>query len=410
MKLLYLNALGHMGGAERALLDMLGLVHAARPGWPLGLLLGEDGPLAAEARRIGVQAIVSPLPPALARLGDHAAGRTRVGDEPASLDRIGRAIRRSLDLVSYTRRIRREVLAFGPDIMHTNGFKMHLLGACVRPMHVPLIWHFHEYLGPRPVTSRLVRQAKRRCTVIAANSASVAEDVRRRLGPRPSVVTIPNSVDFERFRPTGPSTDLDALAGLPSASHPTVRIGLVATFARWKGHVTFLEALGRLESQTPVRAYVVGGPLYRTEGSQYSLDELQGTVRRLGLTSAVGFTGFVDDPASAMRALDIVVHASTAPEPFGLVIAEAMTLGRAVVASFAGGATELITPERNGLAHEPGDVQGLARQLTRLVASEALRRQLGDAARQTALERFSPVRVRDQLLALYKPFARRAAA
>lgn len=410
MKLLYLNALGHMGGAERALLDMLGLVRGARPGWPLGLLLGDDGPLAAEARRIGVHVVVSPLPPGLARLGDYARVRSRAVDDPAPLDRIGRAIRGGLDLVSYTRRIRHEVMAFRPDVMHTNGFKMHLLGACVRPAHVPLIWHFHDYLGPRPVTSRLIRQAKRRCAVIAANSASVAEDLRRRLGPRPPVVTIPNSVDFERFRPNGPSADLDALAGLPPAKNPTVRIGLVATFARWKGHVTFLEALGRLDSETPVRAYVIGGPLYQTVGSQYSLDELQGTVRRLGLTSAVGFTGFVDDPASAMRALDIVVHASTAPEPFGLVIAEAMTLGCAVVASFAGGATELVTPEQNGLAHEPGDVRGLARQLTRLVADAALRRQLGAAARQTALDRFSPIRVREQLLALYEPFARRVAA
>ena len=60
--------------------------------------------------------------------------------------------------------------------------------------------------------------------------------------------------------------------------------------------------------------------------------------RRSGLESRVGFTGFVQDSATAMRALDIVVHASTDPEPFGLVIAEAMACGKPVVASRAGGA------------------------------------------------------------------------
>ena len=61
----------------------------------------------------------------------------------------------------------------------------------------------------------------------------------------------------------------------------------------------------------------------------------------LGLGPRVGFTGFVPDSSSAIRSLDIVVHASTDPEPFGLVIAEAMACGKAVVASGAGGAIEL---------------------------------------------------------------------
>ena len=79
----------------------------------------------------------------------------------------------------------------------------------------------------------------------------------------------------------------------------------------------------------PVRAYIVGDAVYQTEGSQYSLDELRQRARSLGVADRVGFTGFVHTPEATFRALHIVVHASTEPEPFGLVIAEAMACGRA---------------------------------------------------------------------------------
>ena len=57
----------------------------------------------------------------------------------------------------------------------------------------------------------------------------------------------------------------------------------------------------------------------------------------LSVAVSVGFTGRIDDVPAALRALDIVVHASVEPEPFGLVIAEAMACGRPVVVSRAGG-------------------------------------------------------------------------
>ena len=83
------------------------------------------------------------------------------------------------------------------------------------------------------------------------------------------------------------------MAGMPQAPPNTVRVGLVATLARWKGHATFLEAIARLPAHLPVRAYIVGDAVYQTEGSQYSLDELRELARSLGVADRVGFTGFV---------------------------------------------------------------------------------------------------------------------
>ena len=106
----------------------------------------------------------------------------------------------------------------------------------------------------------------------------------------------PHAVDLDRFAPFGDRVDLDALAGLPQAPAGTVRVGLLGTFARWKGHETFLRALAQLPQELPFRAYVIGDSLYQTEGSQYSADDLRQSVSALGLSGRVGFTGFIRRP------------------------------------------------------------------------------------------------------------------
>jgi glycosyltransferase involved in cell wall biosynthesis len=192
-------------------------------------------------------------------------------------------------------------------------------------------------------------------------------------------------VDTEHFSPAPRDGEaLDRLAGLPPAPPGTVRVGLVATYANWKGHAVFLDALARLPAGLPVRGYVVGGPIYATAGSQFSRAELQARAAANGLTRKVGFVPFQADPADVYRMLDVVVHASTRPEPFGLTVAEAMSCGRAVIVSAAGGAAELFTDGTDALGHTPGDVAALADRIAQLAADPDLRGRLGANARRTA--------------------------
>jgi glycosyltransferase involved in cell wall biosynthesis len=344
-----------------------------------------DGPLAANARAAGAGVHVLPLPPRLARAGEtFAGGAARFVERSASL------VMAAGSVGPYSRRLARLLRDLAPDIVHTNGFKLHVLGARVIAPSCALVWHIHEYVGGRPVSRALMRRYASRCAVLVANSDSVKRDVIATLGAGLPVTRIYNAVNHDEFSPDGEALDLDALAGLPAASADTVRVGLIATYGRWKGHATFLEAVRRVNSSARWRAYVVGGPLYDTSGSQYTRPELEQLVASSGLAGRVGLTGFVDRPAAVMRALDVVVHASTQPEPFGLVIAEGMASGRAVIVSAAGGADELVTDGVDALTHTPGDAEGLARGIERLVTDRALRVRLGIAARQSAVRRFDP--------------------
>jgi glycosyltransferase involved in cell wall biosynthesis len=146
---------------------------------------------------------------------------------------------------------------------------------------------------------------------------------------------------------------------------------------------------------------VIGGPVYDTAGSQHTLDKLRTLAATLGLGGRVGFTGFVAQPAAAMRALDLVVHASTEPEPFGLVIAEGMACGKPVLVSAAGGAVELVEDDVDAIAFPPGDVAALAHAMRRVVNDVSLRARLGATARRTALRRFDPDIFTREFLDLY---------
>ena len=400
MSILFLSPTGQIGGAEAALHEMIAGLRDAHPSWSLGVVVGSDGPLVDKVRALGGRVDVLTFPPALARLGDWG-----VDGLGSLLGLLGRCAVAVVPTLVYLRRLRRLLRAHAPDVIHTNGLKMHLLGAWAAPRATPVVWHFHDFAAGRRLTSRLLRYSAKRCAAVVANSKSVAQDARYVCGEATAVYPVWNAVDLVRFAPAGPRVDLDALAQLPPAPEGVVRVGLVATFARWKGHQTFLEALSLVPATVPVRGYIIGGPVYETAGSQVALRELRDRTESLGLDSRVGFTGFIADSAAAIRSLDIVVHASTDPEPFGLVIAEAMACGKAVVASRGGGAIELTDACADSVTHAPGDARGLADRIQELAADPVRRARLGVSGRETAERCFTRSRMAVELTPIYQGLA-----
>lgn len=401
MSIVFLSPTGQWGGAEAALLEILTGLREAHPSWSLNLIAASDGPLVSGVKALGIPVQVLPFPPALAQLGDWGVG-SGARARAAFLIRCAATV---WPAAQYIRRLRDLMRQLSPDVVHTNGFKMHLLGAWARPRGSAVLWHVHDYVARRAFTARLLRLSAHRCSTAVANSRSVADDVQRVCGARMPVEPVWNAVDLRRFSPAGPTLDLDALAGMPHATD-VIRIGLVATFARWKGHRTFIDAIAALPPALRIRGYIVGGPVYETANSQVSLNELRAHADTRRISDRIGFTGVVADSSAAMRALDIVVHASTDPEPFGLVIAEAMACARPVVTSGAGGARELVERGVNALLYEPGDAVALARAIESLIASRDLRMQMGRAGRATAERSFARRRLTDDLTPIYARLAR----
>jgi glycosyltransferase involved in cell wall biosynthesis len=394
MRISYLSVSDELGGSEIVLLEMIKGIRRLRPGWPLQLILPGRGPLLDQAEAAGADCVVLPMPASLARLGESGASHVEL---------IARLVPVALALPAYLHRLRAVVKAGRPAILHTNGFKAHVAGVRAR-RDAKIVWHMHEYVGARRLTRSLLARHQGHVAAMLANSRSVAADLTAALRPTAPVHVVHNAVDLQTFAPEGPVEPLDRRAGLAPAAGPVVRVGLIATFARWKGHETFLRALAALPHDLPIRGYVIGGPVYDTAGSQHTMAELQTLAARLGLSGRVGFTGFLP-AAPAMRALDVVVHASTRPEPFGLVIAEAMACGRAVITSASGGAAELVDAGEDALTHTAGDVASLSECIVRVVGDAELRRQLGIRARASACQRFDTERLAREVVAVYEAIA-----
>ncbi len=160
-----------------------------------------------------------------------------------------------------------------------------------------------------------------------------------------------------------------------------LRIGMVGRLAPWKGQHVFLDAFAEAFRKGPERSVIVGAPLFGEDAYQA---RLRRSVEVLGLDGRVVFTGFSEDVWSVLADLDVLVHASVIPEPFGQVIVEAMAAGLPIIATNAGGPAEIIRDGVDGLLYPPGDSAALAARLRTLAGDAALRARLGAAARETA--------------------------
>jgi glycosyltransferase involved in cell wall biosynthesis len=398
MRVLFLDPVGTMGGAERCLLDLVASMRAARPSLTTGLIVGGPGPLVHEAEQLGMEVTVLPLPRALSRAGDSGiSGLLGVVKSVPSLAIASGA------LAGYAAQLDRAVRAFAPTVVHSNGIKMHLLSALLPNRGAPVVWHLRDFVGQRAIMAHVLRAVAPRVRGLLAISRSVVDDAARALR-RDDVTLVYDAIDTDCFVPGGPRVDLDALAGLAPAPAGVVRIGLIATYARWKGQDIFIDAAAEYaRSGGPeARFYVIGGPAYDTDASQFTVAELRTRVVARGLADVVGLVPFQAAPERVYRSLDVAVHASTRPEPFGRTIAEAMTCGRALIAAREGGAAELVRDDVDALAIAPRDPVVLANAIRALAGDPTRRARLGAAARVTAAQRFARDRIGPEVLAAYE--------
>jgi glycosyltransferase involved in cell wall biosynthesis len=174
-------------------------------------------------------------------------------------------------------------------------------------------------------------------------------------------------------------------------------VGLVGRLQPWKGQTRLLEAQALLrERGRELHTLIVGGDSY---GLSPRYAELVGElVSRLGLTGAVTMTGEVPDAGPYIERMDVLVNASD-PEPFGIVLLEAMARGVAVMAVNSGGPSEFIEHGRTGVLATSGEPAALADALEPLLASPELRGELARAGRERYLREFTDAAMRARLFA-----------
>jgi glycosyltransferase involved in cell wall biosynthesis len=163
-------------------------------------------------------------------------------------------------------------------------------------------------------------------------------------------------------------------------------VGMIGRVSPWKGQEIFVRAAAILRSEgVPCQFVAIGGVF---DNERHHLDRLQETIRSLNLESLVKIEGFRKDARELIAAFDVLVLPSILPEPFGLVVAEAMAAGKPVIATRHGGPTEMVVEGETGFLIPPNDASALASAIQNLLAHPEEAARLGRSARRRFLEHF----------------------
>ncbi len=175
-------------------------------------------------------------------------------------------------------------------------------------------------------------------------------------------------------------------------------IMLPGRLTRWKGQLVLLEALSKMKHKD-LRCLLVGSD----QGRKRYRRELERKTRKLGLSEIVQIVDHCSEMDVAYMLSDIVVSASTDPEAFGRVVPEAQAMGRIVIGSNHGGATETIRNGETGFLFEPGNAGDLAEKLDAVLdMTPQDKRQMAENAIKSVRTEFSKALMCSKTLNVYR--------
>jgi glycosyltransferase involved in cell wall biosynthesis len=341
--LLALSHTGGLGGAERALLELLLALQGA--GWEAHCVVPAPGEMAAALERRGIGVSVVPSQ-------GWATSRTTPGavasGSASNLQVIPQTLLAVPRLVSILRRVR-------PDVVVSNTITSPLGALTAKAVRLPHVVYAHEYgvadhgmlffLG----FDRSMRILSRLSPVFLANSQATSTFFSAALSRPVAVVPYAMSLAPRRHDP------------LP-ARPPELRALVLGRVTEAKNQLECVRAVAAARaSETPVRLRLVGS------GDEGYRQRLLAEAASLGIAEVVEHQGHVEDASVEYDAAHVVIVPSRR-EAFGRVTVEAMLRSRPVIAAASGASTELVQPGRSGLLYEPGRPRSLADALTTMWA------------------------------------------
>jgi glycosyltransferase involved in cell wall biosynthesis len=369
----FVNHTAEMGGAECALARLIAAMNQER--WHPVVVFGEEGPAVDLLRARSVEVYVR-------QMGE---GLAQVRKEELHMNFCLRR-KQTVAAARYILTLRQFFKERGVDVVHTNSMKAHVLGGMAALVaRIPLVWRLRDSLHPACLPNaalQLMRFLARHLPQrVMSASQSVARDSFGTMAAEKREIVY-DGVEEAGFENPAP---------LPRLKHDGPwRIGIAGRICPWKGQHVFMEAAAKLlERGWDIQFEILGGPLFSQEAYQ---ELLQRFATACTLRQNVLHAGQVDDVPTRIRQWDILVHASTLPDPCPSVILEAMAGGVPVVGADAGGVPELLDYGRCGALFEADNPDALCSVIEDLLNSPQQRRAYVQAARAKALKDYQSER------------------
>lgn len=268
------------------------------------------------------------------------------------------------------------------SIWHGHDYKSNLLGVWIRrrwPMR--LVSTVHGWVDRHwkaPLYDRLDRWSLNSYQRVICVSDDLRATCARSGIKSERLHVIENGIDVEQFQRRRSTTEARQAIGWPTDG---ICIGAIGRLSAEKGFDVLIEAVHQLRHEFPqLRLVIAGdGPLHQTLAEQIQRLQLEGVVRLLG---------FCEDVPALLESLDAFVLSSRR-EGLPNVVLEAMAMGLPIVATSVAGIPRIIDDGSNGLLVPADDRAALAAAVRRCITDEELRRRLGAAARNAAVQRHS---------------------
>ncbi len=314
---------------------------------------------------------------------------------------LGQAWRSRQALGAAGARLAQIVADINPAAVVSCTGKDHLAaGPICQAAAIPSIWWVNDIISAEffswPVRFIFARAARK----FASRIVTVSEFAREALiatGIRSSAVrTIHNGIPVERYA----NCERGILRRELGAALDEPIVGLIGRFNPWKGQRFFLELARKWTTENRPGHFVLVGQAFNEDQSYET--ELRAFIQTHQLEKRVSVLPFREKIAELLCGLDVLVHASLKPEPFGRVLIEAMAAGVPVLAARAGGVPEILTEGNDGLLAEPGNIEAYAAQLEQLLRDRDLRQRLVENAAKKVKSRFTIERVQDDFARLFK--------
>ena len=280
---------------------------------------------------------------------------------------------RSLVNTIYIARLAKVILKEKVDLVHVNNGMSNLepiIAAIL--LGRKFVVHMHGPGKPGFFQRALLNKAHKYIVI----SQYVLEILGKNGYPTERMAVIPNPVQNTHVLSLEGS-DLREQYGLGSDDKV---FGIVGRIVKWKGHIEFLKAAFLVLDVVPDSKALIVGDF--SDGDLDYQEQIINMVEESGFKDRIILTGYVKQLGEIYSVLDVCVHASIWPEPFGLVIIEAMANAIPVIASNQGGPKEIITDGVNGYLISPKATEKLAETIISLLTNDELRKNIGNKGKE----------------------------
>ena len=373
--IVFLHSSSELYGSDRSLLNLV--KNLDKDKFNITVILPEDGPLVDKINSFdNVEVIINEL---------------------AVLSGMSKYF---IELIRSIKFINNLIKEKSIDIVYTNTSVIFVGGISAKICKVKSVWHIREIIKSkyeRFIVSKIVNIFS---DYIIANSKATAEAISKN---KDKVKVVYNAIDIEK---NSGLEDIDEVykevAATIVRSNNKIKIGMAGRINRWKGQKLFVDMAKLVSEENDNVEFLIAGDVYK--GEDYILDDLKGYILESGVKDKIGLLGQVDNMSNFYKKLDIFVLPSIQPEPFGLVVIEAMNNKLPVVATNHGGPVEIIDNNIDGFLVDYKDAREMAQVVNKLIKDKELRNYISANAEKKVKEKFNVSRYVDEISYILEEF------